>query len=142
MRKLLILCSLFLITSYLAADDAGGAVTLNNPIGIWVSPAGTIYIADSLNHRIVQVDDMKGNEFKTYGSSGKTQGKFLDLVKVLQDATGQIYISDYGNDRLVRMDDLTGEGWTTYGSRGNGAGQFRGPYMIVGLDNKMYITDE
>ena len=108
MKKVLYLSALFLVSIHLSADDGSGSITLNHPMGIWVSAGGTIYVADCFNNRIVQVDDMQGNGLKTYGSSGKTQGKFIHPTMISQDASGLIYVSDYDNDRLVRIENMEG----------------------------------
>ena len=64
-----------------------------------------------------------------------SQGKFLDLVIVFQNASGQIFVSDYGNDRLVQMDDLEGEGWTTCKPKATVMGQLKEPHKTVAAAN-------
>jgi sugar lactone lactonase YvrE len=57
--------------SFAFADGIGAAASFKNPVGVAVGPDGTIYIGDSLNHRIRKIDsglsslNMAGNSYFT-----------------------------------------------------------------------------
>ncbi len=106
-------------------------------------PNYKIYIADCNNDRIVQIDDMTGLGWTTYGTGhGSGIGEFHFLVSIAIAPDGKIYLSDNVNCRIVRIDDMAGTGWNAYGSEGDGIGEFRYPrHIAIGPDNKIYIVD-
>ena len=90
-----------------------------------VDSKGRIYIPDTLNDRIIRVDDMTGKGWVTYGTSGKTEGqnsprigKFISPSAVRLDSQGRIYILEQSLTRVVRIDDMTGKNWVALGKPG------------------------
>lgn len=64
----------------LGGSAGGNPGQFNQPTGVFVEvlPDGAehIYIADSLNNRIVRVDDMTGKNWVSFGTAGSSQGQF------------------------------------------------------------------
>ncbi|GHA56354.1 hypothetical protein GCM10007389_04930 [Pontibacter akesuensis] len=81
----------------------GGRGTLpgefNNPKGIAVAPDGTLYIADTQNHRI-QKFDKNGEFLLSYGSFGAASGQFNMPTQLALDKNGNLYVADTNNNRI------------------------------------------
>ena len=105
------------------------------------STVSRILVADGT--RLVQMDNMSGSGWATFGSPGSGVGQFTFPAGIAVDSLGRIYVADYFNDRIVRINDITGAGWTTFGTAGSGVGQFDGVAKIAidSLD-RIYVTDQ
>ncbi len=90
-----------------------------------------ILVADTLNHRVVRIDDMSGRGWTTLGRLGRGARQFAFPAGVMLEGAGRIYVLDTRNNRIVRVDDLSGAGWRTLGRRGNGIGEFALPREIL-----------
>ncbi len=94
------------------SGDGGPATqaTLNTPEGIAFDPQGTLYIADSANHRIRTITPdgtirtVAGSGVPGFAGDGQTAdfASFLNPTGVLVDGQGNVYVADTGNNR-VRM---------------------------------------
>ncbi len=83
---------------------AGGG-TFNQPWGIGLGPDGSVYVADTWNHR-VQKFNAQG-EFLTmwgYFGQGEQPDAFWGPRDVAVDPDGRVYITDTGNKRVVVFD--------------------------------------
>jgi uncharacterized protein (TIGR03437 family) len=90
----------------------GGAATgaqLNNPTGVAVDSAGTIYIADYGNGVVRRV---RGGIISTIAGSrapateienGPATAISMQPVRVAVDNAGAIYVTDYANDRIRKL---------------------------------------
>jgi len=97
--------------------DGGPAAQaqLNFPMGLAVDTAGSLYIADSQNHRIRKVSasgtisTVAGNGSYGYGGDGgpATDAELNEPEGVAVDASGNLYIADTVNDRVR---EVTGNG--------------------------------
>jgi sugar lactone lactonase YvrE len=67
-----------------------------------VDSQGTIYVADTQNHRI-QVFDSTGQQGRTIGSQGNGLGDFYEPRGLAIDAQDNLYIADTWNARIVKM---------------------------------------
>jgi DNA-directed RNA polymerase subunit N (RpoN/RPB10) len=94
-----------------------------------------IYLADTDNHCIAQMDDMKGANWKTFGKKGAGVGEFDQPIGLAVDKEKRIYVSDTRNNRIVRMDDISGKGWAAFGTKGNGTGEFEKPVSVFVEDS-------
>jgi len=101
-----------------------------------------LYVADTYNNRIVRMDDMTGDNWIAFGSSGAGTNKFNLPWGIAVDSAGKIYVTDGGNCRVVRMDDMSGTNWTSLGHCGSGNHQFSNPTgLFVDPAGKIYVTD-
>ena len=135
----------------------GGLATnawVYRPRGVAVDSSGNIYIADTLNDRVRQVDTMgiittvAGTGESGYGGDGglATAAVLYFPTRVVVDSSGKLYIADTNNSRIRRVDtsgNITtvagtgekrlqrGRGVGDYGKAGcaprGGAGQFGKP---------------
>ena len=98
------------------AGDGGSATDaqLNWPMGVFVDPAGNLYIADFSNNRIRKVDSatqtittVVGNGSQGSAGSGlATQVSLNGPQKIALDGKGNLYVADTKNN-LVRKSDIS-----------------------------------
>jgi sugar lactone lactonase YvrE len=97
-----------------AYSGDGGAATnasLNNPDGVALDVLGNLYVADSLNARIREVDTnglirtMAGSgTFISTGDGGAaTNAGLLRPGGITFDVSGNLYIADYANNRIRKV---------------------------------------
>ena len=101
----------------------------NHPGGIFVHPSGKIYVADTLNHRVVILDE-KGLVVSTWGSQGKDNGEFNEPRDICKDHLGNIWVLDSGNSRVQVFSGL-GVFSYTWGSFGTDPGFMNQPLGIA-----------
>ena len=87
---------------------------LNTPSGITIDSSGTLYIADTLNHRICTIDS-SGNTI-TYAGSGiagykdgyPSVAQFNSPTAIAADIAGNIYVADTGNNciRIIQKNKV------------------------------------
>jgi len=96
--------------------------TFNEPWGIAVAPDGTVWVADTWNHRI-QHFTADGEFINTFGhfATGYEADTFYGPRAIAIDDQGRIYLVDTGNKRVAVLDEA-----------GNLLGQFGG--TDIGLD--------
>lgn len=140
--------------------DGGQAVaaTLQGPTGIFVDEAGTLYIADTGNHRVRWVNGgvisaLAGTGVQNFwGDGGLATAAQLDSpTAVAVDWNNIIYIADAGNHR-IRAIDLIGNITTVVGTglaadTGDGgaanAATVRRPVALAcNANNDLFIVDD
>ena len=101
------------------------AAEFNGPTGIAVDAAGDIYIADSQNNRIREIDahtgiitTVAGNATEGYnGDGGRANSAALNGPQgVALDVAGNLYIADSNNERIREIIAATGIITTVAGS--------------------------
>ncbi len=127
------------------ADASKGAApggTFNEPWGVAVGPDGSVYVADTWNHR-VQKFSATGEFITMWGTfgQGETPTAFWGPRGVAVDSNGHVYVSDTGNKRIVVFDG-NGNFITQFGQSGYDIGQFDEP-VGVALDKSgnVYVAD-
>lgn len=91
------------------ADGPGAAAQFNEPIGIVVGAEGTIYVADSKNHRIRAITAAGTvSTFAGLGSPGFTDGvpsaaRFNLPSGLAIDANGTLHVADRDNNRIRKI---------------------------------------
>ncbi len=124
------------------AEAPGG--TFNEPWGVAVAPDGTVYVADTWNHR-VQRFSSNGRFLGMWGTFGQADSleSFWGPRGVAVDAEGRVYVSDTGNKRVVVFDE-DGTPLGQIGDPGGGplSGQLDEPVGVaVGPDGLVYVAD-
>ena len=79
-----------------------------NPTGIFVDQDGTIFVADTHEHRVL-VYEPDGTLRASFGQYGETLGEFIYPTDIARDGQGRLWVSEYGgNDRIqVFADDYS-----------------------------------
>lgn len=112
------------------------------PYGVDVESDGTVWVADTGNHRVVGLHP-DGSE-TVIGEQGTDDGQFTTLgfgsLAIAPDGT--IHVVDNGNFRIQSFDP-DGAFLTSFGSEGDGDGQFtRAIGIAVDGDGQVYVTDD
>ncbi len=128
-----------------ATGDGGPAASalLVKPMGVTFAADDTMYIADTLNHRVRVVDPTTGNislfAGTTAGYSGDdaaaTAAQLIGPRRVAVASNGDVYIADTGNGAVRKVDATTGIITTVAGTGTNGASTATGAANTVQLND-------
>ncbi|MCB0077635.1 MAG: TIGR03663 family protein [Anaerolineales bacterium] len=123
-----------------------GPAQFSDPWGIAAAPDGTLFVADTWNHRIQHLTQ-DGELIKMWGGFGEvasvteSPNSFYGPRDITLDGEGQLYITDTGNKR-VSIFTLDGAFVTAFGGEGSAAGQFREPVGIsIAPDGTIWVAD-
>ena len=140
------------------ATGNGTTARFNNPSGIVAADAGTLYVADSNNHRIrkvtigaaaaaTQVDDFAGRGTAGHANGAGTTAQFRNPAGLAIHGT-TLYVADYSNHRIRAIDLASGTVRDVAGSASagdaDGAGttaQFRNPAGLAIRGNTLYVAE-
>ncbi len=107
------------------------APQFNHPGGILVLPSKKIFVSDTLNHRVVVMDE-KGLVISAWGTQGTENGQF-NLPRTLgKDHFGHLWVLDSGNSRVQLFSQL-GAFISTWGAFGSEPGLLNQP-LGMGLN--------
>ncbi|MBU0945771.1 MAG: NHL repeat-containing protein [Proteobacteria bacterium] len=122
-------------------STVGDKETLNLPLGLDVSPAGDVLVADSGNHRIVLFPAKQGApEF--FDLPTPPGGKATDPTDVVfGQQLKKFFVVDNDNHRVIAL-DMKGKILWSSGKMGRNPEEFRFPFMLD-KDNKdnLYIVE-
>jgi DNA-binding beta-propeller fold protein YncE len=116
--------------------------TFFEPWGIALGLDGSIYVADTWNHRI-QKFTADGEFITMWGYFGQAEAPeaLWGPRDVAVDSQGRVYVTDTGNKRIVVF-DADGKPVTQFGSVGLELGQFDEPVGVaLGPEDQVYVAD-
>jgi len=128
-----------------------GQFQFDTPRGLAFAPDGTLYIADSLNHRILHLDQ-DGNLLNSWGEFGASDyntntlapaGVFNEPWGVAVGPDGSVYVADTWNNRIQKF-TAGGEFVTMWGEFGAAESpyHFWGPRDVaVDGQGRVFVTD-
>ena len=124
---------------------------MNAPRDIALAHDGSLYVADSLNHRILHLDS-QGNLMHTWGEYGASdfnnnimapEGTFNEPWGVAVGLDGSVYVTDTWNSRIQKF-TAEGDFLTMWGQFGAAETRYHfwGPRGIaVDQDGHVFVTD-
>jgi prepilin-type N-terminal cleavage/methylation domain-containing protein len=136
------------------ADGTGASAMFNDPRGIAVDTSGTVYVADTNNHRIRKITS--GGVVTTLAGSGafgfadgsgaSAQFRFPQGIAV--DTSGTAYVADSNNHRIRKITSggvvttLAGSGTLGFADGPGASAQFSYPNGVaVDTSGNVYIGD-
>jgi len=128
--------------------DSQNPIPMNAPRSLAFAKDGTVYVADSRNHRVLHLD-MEGkvlHEWGTFADGVNTpvaSGTFNEPWGIAVAPDGSVYVTDTWNHRVEKFTS-TGKFITAWGIFGQGEtpDSFYGPRgLAVDAEGRVYITD-
>jgi sugar lactone lactonase YvrE len=115
--------------------------TIGAPGGVTVMSDGTIWYTDSLNQRIVKINQ-SGQQLLSVGGLGTGEGQLNNPIGITHDNQGNIYVADYYNGRIDKFDS-NGAFLMFIGTAGSGDGQLNGPVDVQfdSFSGTILVTD-
>ena len=135
------------------ADGTGTAAQFNNPFGLAVDAAGTVYVADQSNNRIRKVtaagvvSTVAGNATAGYADGTGAAAQFDNPTGIAVDGTGTMFVADGNNNRIRKVTPAgvvsTLAGGTQGFADGTGpAARFKNPFGVaVDGAGMVYVAD-
>ena len=113
---------------------------LFQPTGIAVAADGTVFVADTGNHRI-EAFDADGTFLWTFGRAGEGPGEFRRPMDIDVDAAGLLYVAELGGDR-IQVFTRRGELVRTIRGEETAAGSFDGAAGVLASPaGDVYVAD-
>jgi DNA-binding beta-propeller fold protein YncE len=117
-----------------------GPAQFNFPTALAISES-SLYVGDTLNFRVQQIDLLTGLQHAQLGGLGDGAGDTPRIKGLAIDASGRLWISDAHLDRLSVF-DTTGHLVAIIGGPGGEAGQFSFPAGVaVAADGRIAVAD-
>ena len=131
-----------LSTIGLAGSDPG---MLDEPVGLAVSPEGTLYVADTWNLRVQVFEAAAGTDDFVFVREWPIVGWYGTSVEnkpyLALDNRGRVYVTDPEGYRVIVFDS-TGKFLTTWGDFGADSSTFAlVSGVAVGPDGSIYVSD-
>ena len=137
-------------------DGIAAAARFNSPAGLAIDGSGTLYVADSNNHRIRMVatdgsvSTLAGTGTAGSGNGAGTVAKFNTPVGVARDSAGFIYVTE-ATSHAIRK--IAPDGFTSayagspvtagFADASGAAARFTNPVgLAVGPGNVLYVADK
>ncbi len=141
------------IDSYNGQEDLGWK--LRKPTSVTTEPGGlnltTTTVYNESTGNVVETRSIKGSVsgsptppvyMSQFGSAGKGEEQFMNIVGMATDAQGDVWVDDNGNDRVEEL-SANGGYLGAFGSKGTGDDQFNNPWGIAvnKSTGDVYVTD-
>jgi len=137
------------------ADGVGAAAQFSSPNGVIVNSAGTVYVADTFNHRIRKilpdgtVSTLAGSGTAGFADGAGATAKFKYPEGVAVDSAGTVYVADTQNHRIRKIlpdgtvSTLAGSGTVGFADGPGAIARFWSP-MGVAVDSAgtVYVGDQ
>lgn len=133
-------------------DGPAAQARFRGPQGVAVAPDGTVYVADTSNHRVRMIRDGQVSTLAGSGERGDLNGaaahaQFSALTGIAVAPDGSILVTDYKNHRVRKISNGQVSTFSGSGLRGLADGEahfatFACPFGIsVSLDGTVYVAD-
>jgi len=136
------------------ADGAGVGAQFNFPYDVAVDSSGTVYVADTGNHRIRRVlldgtvSTLAGSGLPGFADGAGAGAQFDFPYGIAVDSSGTVYVADAGNYRIRKIQPdgtvstLAGSGTRGFADGAGTAAQFNYPQGIaVDSTGTVYVAD-
>lgn len=125
---------------YAFGQHGSGDGQWDRPSGIAFDSNDTLFVVDSLNHRVQQYD-INGKFISQWGEFGDGEGQLNMPWDIFIDGDDNVFVSDWRNDRVQKF-SRDGQPLLAFGGPGNGDGQFNRPTGIAtDADGDIYVCD-
>ncbi len=113
---------------YSFGQEGAGDGEFQNPVGIGIDEKGTVFVADTSNHRI-QIFDTKG-AFKSSFQVISEEVLIRPIDIAVDPNTDELYVTGNNNHKLMVFDQ-SGKLLREWGRNGEDVGEFRFPATVV-----------
>jgi streptogramin lyase len=150
-NKVILFASNSSISQTVAGNGIAGlsANQLSGPNGVFVNDAKTLYVADTLNHRIQKWIYGALSGVTVAGTNGTSGGSLTQLCypeSLRVDTNGYIYIVDRGNNRIVRWAPNATSGICVVACTGVQGAQPNNLYFPIDIEfdsnGSLYVSDD
>ena len=126
-------------TSLASAGEYGtGEGQLCFPTGA-VLAGGVLFVADTLNNRVVRFDSESLKWLSSFGSEGRAEGQFICPCG-LAATDDEIFVVD-GQGQRIQVFNLEGTFARAFGGWGTDPGQFDGPRGVAVANGHLYVAE-
>jgi DNA-binding beta-propeller fold protein YncE len=126
-----------LVAAWVAPDLGGASVArarsataaFRGPQAVAAGPHGSIYVADTDNAQIVEMDGA-GQLIASWGGRGSAPGRFEKPDGIAADSAGRVFVADGALDRIQEF-TARGELLAVWGAAGTSPGELSEPTGMV-----------
>jgi len=141
-------------TSGFLDDPVAATARFSNPSNLALASDGTIYVADTQNHRIRKiattgaVTTLAGSGTAGFLNDTGTAAQFSSPRGIVVGSDGNIYVADSSNNRIRKITPdgivttLAGSGTATFADGTGTSASFRRPFdLALAANGSLYVVD-